>query len=65
MIVLFSFLEESIQAETFKNAIKLFESWEVIESTIVEEKKYIFLSKKFDNKKSINELINHLERFKK
>lgn len=61
----YSLLEESVQAETFRNAITLFESWEVIESSVIGGKKFIFLNKKFDNKKSINETINHLEKFKK
>ncbi|RWS31350.1 Glycerol-3-phosphate acyltransferase 1-like protein [Leptotrombidium deliense] len=57
--------EESIAADSLRNAMKLFESKDVIEVQRVNSVNTFHLSKKFDNRDAVSELVLSIEQFKK
>ena len=63
---MFYFLEESIAIEPMKNAMKLFESWQVISSYTHESSdKIYYLNSEYDSDQAVSDVILRIEQFKK
>nr|XP_042908342.1 glycerol-3-phosphate acyltransferase 1, mitochondrial [Parasteatoda tepidariorum] len=57
--------EESFSAITFKNSLKLFESWHVVESYEQDGIKIVYLNENYNNKEQIDFIISKVEEFRK
>ncbi|XP_054719489.1 glycerol-3-phosphate acyltransferase 1, mitochondrial-like [Uloborus diversus] len=57
--------EESFSADTFKNALKLFEQWHVLESFVQDGLKVIYLEESYNCCERINDIIARIEDFRK
>ncbi|KAF8787919.1 Glycerol-3-phosphate acyltransferase 1 like protein [Argiope bruennichi] len=57
--------EESFSAVTFKNALRLFEHWQIVEHYLQDEIKILYLNENYNCKERINDVIARIEEFRK
>ncbi|CAL1295049.1 unnamed protein product [Larinioides sclopetarius] len=57
--------EESFSAVTFKNALRLFEHWQIVENYVQDEIKILYLNENYNCKERINDVIARIEEFRK
>ncbi|KDR22088.1 Glycerol-3-phosphate acyltransferase 1, mitochondrial [Zootermopsis nevadensis] len=60
----FAQYEESLSVDAFKNSLKLFERWEVLECFSHDRIKLLYLRDEFDNERSIQTVFDKVKRFK-
>jgi hypothetical protein len=58
------FTEESLSVDPFKNSLKLFEHWEVLECLSHDRIKLYYLSDKYDSERSLQKVFERVKRFK-
>ncbi|GFT51645.1 uncharacterized protein NPIL_68741 [Nephila pilipes] len=56
--------EESFSADTFKNALRLFEHWQIVEHYIQDGIKIVYLNDCWNCKERINDVIARIEEFR-
>ncbi|PRD22254.1 UNVERIFIED_CONTAM: hypothetical protein NCL1_49567 [Trichonephila clavipes] len=57
--------EESFSADTFRNALRLFELWQIVEHYVQDGIKVVYLSDSWNSKERINDVIARIEEFRK
>ncbi|GFQ74730.1 glycerol-3-phosphate acyltransferase 1, mitochondrial [Trichonephila clavata] len=57
--------EESFSADTFRNALRLFELWQIVEHYVQDGIKIVYLSDSWNCKERINDVIARVEEFRK
>jgi hypothetical protein len=58
------FTEESLSVDPFKNSLKLFEHWEVLECLSQDKIKLYYLRDKYDSEQSVQTVFEKVKRFK-
>jgi len=58
------FAEESLSVDPFKNSLKLFEHWEVLECLSHDHIKLYYLRDEFDCERNIQTVFHKMKRFK-
>jgi len=58
------FAEESLSVDPFKNSLKLFERWEVLECHTCDQIKLYYLRDEFDSERSAQTVFDKVKRFK-
>jgi len=60
----FAHYEESLSVDPFKNSLKLFERWEVLECLTHDQIKLYYLRDEFDSERSVQTVFEKVKRFK-
>ena len=57
-------LEESVSVDAVKNALKIFQKWDVVECYSENKLKLLYLKEAHDNDESVNNIYNKINKFR-